>query len=75
MSDTEKDVHLDDPLSEETRKEKRILLGVSLFGIAMVKAGIVPKKSAHLGLTWKSRTNAPYYIWCRVQLCIFSSPS
>ena len=50
QAETTKDVLLDDPLSNETRKERRLLLGVSLLGIAMVKAGIVPKKISALGI-------------------------
>ncbi|MBJ6799023.1 hypothetical protein [Geomonas propionica] len=54
MNDLSKDVLLDDPLSEETRKERKILLGVSLIGIAMAKAGIVPTKISILGIELES---------------------
>jgi hypothetical protein len=33
---------LKDPLSQETRKERRSLLAVSALGLIIVKAGLVP---------------------------------
>jgi hypothetical protein len=50
MSDFVKDILLDDPLSGETRAKRKYLLITSLIGIAMVKAGIVPKKISALGV-------------------------
>lgn len=50
MSDFAKDILLDDPLSGETRAKRKYLLITSLIGIAMVKAGIVPKKISALGV-------------------------
>lgn len=41
---------LREPLSEITRKERRILLGVSAFGIAVAKTGLVPTKISTLGI-------------------------
>jgi hypothetical protein len=41
---------LSDPLSEVTRKERRMLLGVSMLGIAFVKMGIAPTKISSLGI-------------------------
>lgn len=43
-------VLLKDPLSEETRKERRNLLGVSTLGIVMVKSGLIPSKISALGI-------------------------
>lgn len=41
---------LKDPLSEVTRKGRRTLLGVSLIGIVMAKAGLMPTKISSLGI-------------------------
>jgi hypothetical protein len=43
-----------DPLSEVTRKERRLLLGVSVLGLAMVKIGLVPQKISALGVEFSS---------------------
>ena len=43
-------VILKDPLSEETRKERRNLLAVSALGIVMVKSGLIPSKISALGI-------------------------
>ncbi len=37
-----KDLLLHDPLSDETRQERKMLLGVSMLGIVLVKTGLVP---------------------------------
>lgn len=42
--------YLADPLSEVTRKERRMLLGVSMLGITLVYMGIIPKKITALGI-------------------------
>jgi uncharacterized membrane protein len=44
------DALLGDPLSSVTRRERRLLLGVSIFSIAMVKTGLVPSKISALGI-------------------------
>lgn len=54
MTDNVKDILLDDPLSTETRSKRRVLLGVSLMGIAMAKAGLIPKKINALGVELES---------------------
>lgn len=41
---------LSDPLSEETRKERRYLLCISSLGIFMVKTGFIPTKITALGI-------------------------
>jgi hypothetical protein len=43
-------LRLRDPLSEVTRKERRALLGVSLLGVALVKAGLLPTEISALGV-------------------------
>ena len=44
------DIHLGDPLSEVTRKERRTLLASSMIGIIIVKIGLVPTKITALGI-------------------------
>jgi hypothetical protein len=45
------EVRVRDPLSEVTRKERRILLGTSALGIIVAKVGLVPTKiTGHLEL-------------------------
>lgn len=39
-----------DPLSDVTRKERRMLLGLCVLGIALVKVPLVPEKVSALGL-------------------------
>lgn len=41
---------LRDPLSKETRSERRTLLGASAIGIVIVKTGLVPSKISALGI-------------------------
>jgi len=43
-------LHLADPLTELTRKERRTLLVVALVDIAVIKVGLVPTKIAALGI-------------------------
>jgi hypothetical protein len=44
------DVLLKDPLSKETRVERKTLLGTSAIGIVIVKTGLVPAKISALGI-------------------------
>lgn len=44
------EVKLSNPLSEVARKERKFLLGSSILGIALVKAGFVPTKISALGI-------------------------
>jgi hypothetical protein len=44
------DVLVQDPLGDVTRKERRLLLGVSVLGVALVKTGLVPSKITALGI-------------------------
>jgi hypothetical protein len=44
------DIRLRDPLTEVTRKERRLLLGISAIGIVIVKTGLVPSKISALGI-------------------------
>ena len=43
-------IRLRDPLSEVTRKERRLLLSTALLGIVLVKTGLVPSKVSALGI-------------------------
>ncbi len=43
-------VSLGDPLSGETRNERKSLLAASAIGIVMVKAGLIPAKISALGI-------------------------
>lgn len=51
-----RDILLNDPLSEVTRKERRMLLGVSVLGTALIKTGLVPTKISALGVEF-DKTN------------------
>ena len=44
------EVKLSDPLSGVARKERKFLLGSSMLGIILVKAGFVPTKISALGI-------------------------
>lgn len=59
MSDVlTRDLVVYDPLTETTRKERRVLLGVSALGIALVKVPLVPTKFTALGLEFTSTNQA-----------------
>jgi hypothetical protein len=45
---------LQDALSSVTRKERQLLLGISLLGITLVKTGLVPSKISGLGIEFQS---------------------
>jgi heme/copper-type cytochrome/quinol oxidase subunit 2 len=47
------EIFVSDPLSKVTRSERRVLLGVSALGIAIVKTGLVPSKIAALGIEFE----------------------
>lgn len=51
MADTEfKDLALADPLSEVTRRERKLLLGLSVVSLIVVKTGLIPTKISALGV-------------------------
>lgn len=56
------DVLLGDPLSSVTRRERRLLLGVSIFSIAVVKTGLVPSKISALGIEF-ANTDQRSILW------------
>lgn len=43
-------IRVQDPLSGVTRSERKILLGVSVIAIAIVKTGLIPTKISALGI-------------------------
>lgn len=45
---------LRDALSNVTRRERQFLLGISLLGVALIKAGLVPSKISGLGIEFQS---------------------
>ena len=55
-----KNISLVDPLSEVTRKERRILLGLSMLGIFFVKAGALPSKINALGIELESSDQSAF---------------
>lgn len=58
---------LKDPLSEVTRKERRMLLGMSMLGIALVKTGLVPTKISALGVEFdKTSQQSLFVILCLI---------
>ncbi len=54
--DNNKDMYLSDPLSEVTRKERRMLLAVSMIGVTLVEMELVPTKISALGIEF-AKTN------------------
>ena len=50
------EIALRDPLGDVTRKERRLLMGISMIGIALVKTGLLPEKISTLGIEF-SQTN------------------
>lgn len=53
---------LRDALSNVTRRERQFLLGISLLGIALIKAGLVPSKISGLGIEFQS-ANQQALLW------------
>jgi len=69
-----KDLLLGDPLDSVTRKERRLLLGVSVLAIAIVKTGLIPTKIEALGVEFdKSNQQALLKILVLVTLYFFSA--
>lgn len=59
---TPSEIRVRDPLSEVTRKERRILLGVSALGIIVAKTGLIPSKITSLGIEFSS-TDQRSLVW------------
>jgi hypothetical protein len=56
------DALLDDPLKEITRKERKLLLAVSVLGIFLVKTGLIPTQISALGIQF-TQTNQKGFLW------------
>lgn len=65
-----KDYLLNDPLSEITRKERRTLLAVSIIGISLIKAGLVPTKITALGIDF-DKTNQKAFMLIFLSIVIY----
>ena len=61
---------LKDPLSQETRKERRSLLAVSALGLIIVKAGLVPTRIAALGIEF-SQADRTTLLWSLALITIY----
>jgi hypothetical protein len=57
-----KDLLLGDPLGDVTRKERRMLLVVSVIAIALIKIGLMPTKITALGVEF-TETNQQALLW------------
>ena len=56
-------INLNDPLSEVTRKERKVLLGLSMLSLFFSQAGILPSKISALGIELKTTDqNAILYL-------------
>ncbi len=51
-----------DPLTEVTRKERRMLLFVSVVSVLIVKAGLIPKKISALGIEFNSTNQEGFLV-------------
>lgn len=61
-TDKVKDYLLSDPLCEITRKERRMLLAVSMIGISLIKAGLVPTKITALGIDFNETNQKAFMV-------------
>jgi uncharacterized membrane protein YqjE len=62
---------VEDPLSEETRKERRALLGASGLGILVVRTGLVPTKISALGIEFSTRDQRSFVVAVAVVVAYF----
>lgn len=68
------DLLLQDPLTEVTRKERRMLLAVSMVGVGLVKTGLVPTKIEALGVEFdKANPQALLAIIAFITLYFFAA--
>lgn len=58
---------LKDPLSEASRKERRILLGISLLSFMVVEIGLIPTKIQALGIVL---TVANQNAFCKIMVAV-----
>jgi hypothetical protein len=62
---------VEDPLSAETRKERRALLGTSGLGILVVRTGLVPTKISALGIEFSTRDQRSFVVAVAVVVAYF----
>jgi Ca2+/Na+ antiporter len=72
MTGHNKNISLVDPLSEVTRKERRMLLGLSMLGIFFVKAGILPTKISALGVDLATNDQGAFLFLTSLVLLYFT---
>ncbi|MGF1903440.1 hypothetical protein [Aliivibrio sifiae] len=60
-----------DPLSEVTRKERRMLLGLSMLGVFFAKTGIVPSKVNALGIELAATEKSSFFYVLAAMLVYF----
>lgn len=65
------EILLSDPLAKVTRAERKLLLGVSAFGIVVVKTGLVPSKIAALGIEFAETNRAALLKSVAAVICYF----
>ncbi|EGR3324812.1 hypothetical protein DMJ26_19880 [Vibrio parahaemolyticus] len=66
-----KEKALVDPLSEVTRKERRMLLGLSMLGVFFAKTGIVPRKISTLGIELAATEQSSFFYVLAAMLVYF----
>ena len=64
-------VRIRDPLSEVTRKERRSLLGVSILGVAVAQAGLLPTEITTLGVKLGSASQSALLVLLGLICCYY----
>ena len=70
-----KEKALVDPLSEVTRKERRMLLGLSMLGVFFAKTGIVPSKISTLGIELAATEQSSFFYVLAAMLVYYEGAS
>lgn len=65
-----RDTRLTDPLSEVTRKERRLLLGLSVLSTFIIKADAVPTKISALGIEFGG-SDQRVFLWLLVAVLVY----
>ena len=61
-SESPLDISLRDPLSEVTRKERKMLLGISVLSIFITKTGLIPSKISAFGIDFEKTDQQAFQI-------------
>ena len=61
-SESPLEISLRDPLSEVTRKERKMLLGISILSIFIVKTGLVPSNISAFGIDFDKANQQAFQI-------------